>query len=84
MDLNAVFVDGVDHAVEDLTFRRFECDYIKPYVEDHIATRVLDNTLKVIILGIKVVSNDVDDVAKFLGAHADELLVYPLRQKSVQ
>ena len=78
VDIDARLVDVGDDAVEDLTIEGLEGDNGEAYVEDHVASGVLDNALQVAILEIEVVLDDVDDVAVLLDALANELLVDPV------
>ena len=75
MNLNTVLVYGVDLAVENLVLARLERNHIKPDIEDHVATGILDHALEVIVFGVEVIPDDIDDVPKFFGALANKLLV---------
>lgn len=82
VNFNAVFVDGVDHSIENVSLAWFEGDHVESHVEDNVACRILHHALQVIVLCIQVVSDDIDNVPKLLGTHTDKLLVYPIKGSS--
>ena len=71
-------VDVRHNAVQDFILLRSEGHSSESHIENHVSSRVLHNSFEVSIIQVEVVSDDVDDVAVFLGALADELLVDPL------
>ena len=77
MDLDSILVHWVDLSVKNLVLRGLERDHIEPYVENYVPSRILNNSLQVIVLSIDVVPDDVDYIPELFGALADELLIDP-------
>lgn len=76
-DLYPILLHWVDHPVQDLALDGLERDGIEPHVEDHVASGVLHDALEIGVVKVQVICHDVDDVAKFFGALANKLLIYP-------
>ena len=78
-NLNSITVDVVDHSIEDLEFGWLEGHNIKTNVEDDVSTGILNHAFQVILWGVQMICDDIDNVPKLLNTLSNELLVNPIK-----
>ena len=74
LDSRSIFTDAMHNSVQDLRLSWLESNDIESHVEDDIACGVLNYSFKIILL-LKMVLPDVNDVAKLFCALSNEKLV---------
>ena len=80
MHLNAIQVDVAHDTVEYLIRVRLERNDREAHIENNVASGVLHDTLEVAFLRVEMILDNVNDVAEFLSALANELLINPKGQ----